>query len=481
MSKINFTESSSSIKSASLVQMGSKIVNVVAQLIITMVLARLLTPSEYGTVAVLTAFSGIFTVLADAGISTAIAQSQDLDEADYSRLFYLSLLLGVALMVAFCLLSIGVAYFYGDPIYTPLGCVMSLAVLFNALNMVPNGVLIKERKFKLIALRLVVCTAVVGIAAIFLAFIGMGCFAIVLNTVLTSLFVLVWNLRGSNIRMSVGGISGVWSKVGSFSLYNLGSSLIGWFANNLDSLVVGKLFGSAELGYYNKAYSLYGYPLNILATPITSTLLPFLAPLQGDKQALKVRYTKVFRKLSFISALCTAGMHVCASEIILVMYGESWAPAIPMLSVLAFAVYSRGVNGSYGALLCATGRSDLLMRSTTINTVITVSAILLGGFLGSVGTLALCVAVAYNLEMVVPSYFCARFSLEISLARFLTIMLPDLFSCAAVMLLALLVPWGFSNVFLALAAKCAFVVLSMLGLKTLLDWILYREKPSLRL
>lgn len=478
MGLAGLNESSNSIKSASAAQLGSKVISVVVQLLITMILARLLTPEEYGIVAVLTAISSVFTLLGDAGISTAIAQSQDLDEEDYSLLLFLSLLVGIVLTAVFCLLSAVVAWFYGDGIYFPLGCVMSLTVLFNALNMVPNGVLVKERKFKLIALRLVVCTVVVGVVAVLLAFVGFGCYAIVLNTVLTSLFVLIWNLCGTKIKMVFGDVRGVWGKIGSFTLFNLGSGLVGWIANNLDSLVVGKLFGAAELGYYNKAYSLYAYPLNILAAPITSTLLPFLAPLRGDKVALEKRYTGVFRKLSFISALCTAGMHVCAAELILIMFGDAWAEAIPMMSILAFAVYSRGINGSFGALMCAVGRADLLMRSTTLNTILTVAAICLGGASGDILVLCACVAIAYNLEVLIPSYLCAKHCLNTSLAGFFSRMLPDIASCIAAIALAAAIPWQIGNVLATLALKALFVVAVMAVLKLLFDRLIYHEKPG---
>lgn len=270
------------------------------------------------------------------------------------------------------------------------------------------------------------------------------------------------------------------AKVGSFSAYNLAASLIGWLAYNLDSLIVGKLFGSAELGYYNKACSLYAYPLNILASPITDTILPFLAPLRDDVEVLRQRFVGIFRKLSFISAFCTAGMHVCASELILIMFGEQWTPAIPLLSVLAFAVYSRGVNGSFGALLSACGRADLLMRSTAINTAVSVGMICLGGALGSVQSLAVCVAIAYNIEMVAPIYLCAKHCLQISLVKFFSYLLPDVIGFLAVAVSAAAIPWGFENLFLSLAAKGLFVLAGTVFLKMVFDWVLYHEKPSLR-
>lgn len=474
--KLSIGGSSSSIRSASIVQLSSKVINVIVQLAITMVLARLLTPAEYGTVAVLQVFSTLFSILADAGISTAIARSQDLDQADYERLFFLSLLIGLGLSAAFLLLSLGVAVIYGDQIYIPLGAIMMLAVMFNSLNMVPNGILIKERKFKLIAVRLVSCTVVVGAIAIGLAFLGFGCYAIVLNSVLTSFFVLVWNLAGAHLHMSFGSVREVFDKVGSFSMFNLGNGVIAWFATNIDTLIVGKIFGSEALGYYNKAYNLYSYPLNILTVPITDSILPFLAELQNDVDVLRSKFLRVFRKISFLSALCVAGMHVCASEIILIMYGDNWAPAIPLLSILAFAVYSRGVNGAFTALLNATGRADLLMRSTAINTMVTVGMILLGCALGSVETLAICISIASNIEMILPIWFCSRYSLDMSPFKFFMHFIPDLGAALLACGFSAILPWSFENIVLSALIKAVFVCAVMFGVKMLVNRLIYHEQ-----
>lgn len=461
----DLNKESSSIKSASIAQMGSKIINVVMQLAITMVLARLLTPEEYGVVAILTVFSSFFTILADAGISTAIAQFQDLRHEDYERLFFLSLLLGTGLSVLFFALSFGIAWFYDDSIYVPLGAIMTLAVMFNALNMVPNGVLIKERKFGLIGMRLVVCTLVVGIVVILLAYAGFGCFAIVLNTVLTSLFVLVWNLATSHLKMSVGDVRPIVRKVGGFSLYQFGHEAIVWVSGNADSLLAGKMFGAAALGYYNKAYQLYGYPNNILAAPITSTLIPFLAPLQNDVPALKSKFLGIMGKVSFICAVCAVGMSVCAPEIIQIMFGDVWAPAAPLLQVLALAIYARGVNSVHAPLLSAANRPDLLMFSTLINTLVTFAMICFGGFLGSVESLAACVAVAYNLELIIPVYLCSKYCLRMGARNYFKTLLPDIVVAVIVLAVCTAVPWGIDNVFLSFLVKGAIIVALMFAIR----------------
>lgn len=476
--RLDIDSPSSSIKTASIAQLGSKIVNVVTQLVITMVLARILTPAEYGTVAVLQVFSSLFNIFADAGISTAIAQSQELDKEDYSRLFFLSLLIGVALAIGYFILSIGVAWFYADLIYIPLGAVMMLAVIFNALNMVPNGLLIKERKFKLIGARLIVCTIVVGILAIIMAVLGLGCYAIALNSVLSALFVLIWNVSKTKLNMSIGSVKDVLHKVGSFSAYNLGNGLIGWFATNIDSLIVGKLFGSAALGYYNKAYELYSYPLNILTVPITNTILPFLAPLQDDLEAMRAKFLDIFKKVSFISAFCTVAMHVCATEVILILFGNNWTPSIPLLEILAFAIYSRGINASFSSLLNATGHPELLMRSTAINTIITLSMITVGAFTGSIETLSILIAISYNIEILIPIYYSAHDCLHLSIHKFMLSLVPDIASGAATVVITSLIPWGIPNVFFSVIIKGIIVALVMLTLRVLLERALFNATNS---
>lgn len=456
-----------SIRSASIIQLGSKFISIIAQLVVTMVLARLLTPEQYGVVAILAAFSALFTVLADAGISTAVARFQDLEQSDYERLFFVSLLLGVALALGYIALSFGIAWFYGDDIYVPLGLVMTLSILFNALNMVPNGLLLKEKRFPAIGLRLVVCNVVVGVAVVLLALAGAGAFAIVLQSVLTALFVLVWNLATSRLKMSFGDVRPVLRKVGRFSAYQLGNDAIVWLSGNADSLLAGKMFGEAALGYYNKAYNLYGYPINILAAPIASTIIPFLAPLQNDVFAMRAKHLGVVRKVSFIVALCAVWMHVCAAEVVEIMYGPNWAASIPLLEVLAFAIYARGVNSVHAPLMSAAGRSDLLMTSTTINTFATFVMILVGGALGSLQTLATCVAIAYTVELAVPVYLSARHCLRMGALRYFLNLLPDVAVGLAVVFLAHLVSWGIENVFLLLVAKTVFV----LGLMVAIRWV----------
>lgn len=465
---LSINGASKSIRNAAIAQFGSKIANLIFQLGIQAILARLLTPEEYGTVAILTVFTALFSVLSDAGLSMAIVRYQDLEEEDYRILFGFSLFFGTVLAVLFILVSYAVSIIYSNPDYIPLGSVLSLTVLFNSLNMVPNGLLQKEKKFKLIGLRLVAATSVVGIAVIFLAFLGFGCYAIILNSVLTSLFVLLWNVRGSHIKPLFKDFRPILRKVGRFSFFQFGSSAISWIATNADTLVVGKLFGSESLGYYNKAYSLYGYPNSILASSISSTLAPYFAPHQDDKVRLYREFTRVINKVSTLAMFCTVEMSICSSEVIEIVFGSTWAPAAPLLHVLAIAIYSQGMNQAHAPLLSATGRTDLLFRSTAVNTVITFLLIIVGGLLGSVQSLANCVAFAYSIEIILPIFFCIRCCLGRQIAPYVLMLAPDIIAGASTIFLFGIIGCRTASPFISLILRGMGALISFAVLKFIL-------------
>lgn len=398
--------------SAALVQLGSKCVNVVVQLAVTMVLARILTPTEYGVVAVLTVFTGFFSMISDLGISTAIIQFRDLTEDDYGRLLTFSFVVGIVLALVFFVVSVGVSAVYGDSIYIPLGAVLTGSVLFNSLNMVPNGLLLKARRFGTIGIRLVACTGLVGAFTIILALAGWGCYAIAMQATLTALFIFLWNQLSTRTHPRLHGIGPVLHRVGKFSIFQFGHQFINYFANNTDSLLVGRFLGAEQLGYYNKAFSLAAYPNNYLAGSITSVLHPFLSQLQDDHEALYAKFLEMARAVSIITAWAMAVFVACGSELILVMYGDQWVTAGPILQILSISIYSRAMNSCHGPLLLSCGRSDLLMRSTLINTVMTVTFICVGVSLGSITSTAIFIAIAYNVELIVPVYICMHVCLR---------------------------------------------------------------------
>lgn len=435
------SESSHSMLSALGMQLVSKYSNVVVQLAVTMVLARLLTPEEFGTVAIVTVFTSFFSILADVGISTAIIQYKDLTSEDHDALFAFSILLGVGLAVVFCLLSLPISLIYDDSRLVPLCCLASLSVLFASANMAPNGVLLHERRFAAVSARLVVASVASGALAIGLAAKGAGCYALVWQAVASSAVILVWNWAATKLKVTNWHFVAPLRRIWRYSIYQAGFSTINYFARNLDNLLVGGIMGSAQLGYYDKAYKLMGYPINYLTGIFSDVLQPYLSEYQDDKPRLYQSWLGICRVLALAGMLVTA-MFVCfPEEIVLVMYGDQWNFAAPVVAMLGISVGVQMVNSTSGAIFQSAGRTDVLFRSGIICTCVSLVAILGGVASGSIALLGLYVSLAYVVHLCITARLLVHKVLGLSALSFLRSLLPSALAAVAAIVAAYLAGW----------------------------------------
>ena len=412
-------------------QLVSKYANVVIQLVITMVLARILTPEQYGTVAIVTVFSSFFAILADMGVSTAIVQYKDLTKKDFDALFFFSAVLGVGLAAVFCLLSLPISILYSDGELVPLCCLTAVSILFNTLNMVPNGILLREKRFKTISIRLVVVSVATGAAAVALALIGFGCYALVWNVVLTSLFVFLWNWSATRVTFSNPHFGQAVKRIFRYSSFQAGFGMVNYFARNLDNLLVGAMMGSAMLGYYDKAYKVMQYPLNYLTGIFSNVLQPYLSEYQNDKARLYESWLSICRILALVGMFVSAVIVTFPGEILLVMFGEQWLTAAPALGMLGLSVGVQMVNSTSGAIFQSAGRTDMLFRSGLICTGVSVVAILVGVASGSLAWLGLAISAAYLCHFILTAYLLVWKILEVSPLGFLANFVPALAAAVA--------------------------------------------------
>lgn len=397
-----------SLKAAAVMQFGSKYISMGAQLVITALLARLIAPEDFGLVAIVTVFTGLFSLLSDMGVSAAIVQYRDLSEEDYGALFGFSIVMGFSLMIAFCAASPLIATFYSDPRLILLCCAASPMLLFATLNMVPSGLMLKERRFDLIGIRLVVATALSGGFAIFLAFFGAGCYALVVQTVLSLAIVLVWNLAARRIRFISLNFKKPMRRIFSYSAYQFGFSLINYFSRNLDNMLIGRFMGSSQLGFYDKAYKLTGYPLSAFSSVIGSVVQPYMAEHQDDPDVIFNCFMKVEKFLSLVGVFVAVIFLSGSAEIIQLFYGPGWEPAIPVFSVLAVSVYFQMMGNPAGAFFQSLGRTDFMFKVGLINTSLTAAGLAAGLIGGSIETVSYGIAAAYCMHMVTVAWFLVR-------------------------------------------------------------------------
>ena len=385
-----------------LVQMASRYASVIINMGLTMVLARILTPNDYGVMSVVTVFIGLFTVISNSGINAAVIQYRDLSNSDLGGLLAYTLIMGIGMATLFCLLSIPVSFVYHNFEYVPLMCLASVSVLFRSLDMVPDGVQIRERKFALNGFRTIVSSLAAGLVAVALALAGLGTYALVFNNILQAMIIVVWNLIASGMRPVFSNMSAPINKVRKFSNFQLVSQIAQYLVRNLDNLFVGYFLGSSALGQYDKAYKLSKYPIDYVPSTINPVLKSYFSSKQSDLDDLYASFLKVQKLLSIAGVVAGIIFFFSAEELIEVFFGNQWISAIKPFRLLSLSIPFQLVNYTVFSALEGLKRADLLVKNITLNCVVSIVLLTLGVATGSLEGVALCVSIGFILAT--PSY-----------------------------------------------------------------------------
>lgn len=456
-------------KLGALVQMGSKYTSVFASLVITMILARILTPSEYGMMSIVTVLLGLFTVISNAGINAAVIQYRDLTDADLGKLFTFTLILGIGMAALFCLLSLPVSTLYGSYEYIPLMCIASVSVFFRSANMVPDGIQIRDRQFMLNGARTIVSTVVAGVFSVVFALAGWGIYALVANSVLQALIILVWNLVASGLRPRSPEMSPL-RRVMRFSSFQLASQVAQYVIRNLDNLLVGYFMGSSTLGIYDKAYKLSKYPVDYIPSTVSPVLKSYFSSLQDDGDKLYSGFLRVQRILAIAGVAAAVLFVFSGKELVLLLYGDQWTESVLPFIILSFSLPFQLVNFTIFSALEGLKRTDLLLRAVLINSFVSVVLLVAGLTVGNLIAVAVGVAAAFILATPTFLWFVIHKGFRRPVLGYLRVFLPT-FAAGAVssLVLAIVLPWIPDNLLISLVLKlligggCYLVTLFLFG------------------
>ncbi len=446
------------MKKAALINAVGKYSQVIIQLIISAVLSRILSSDDYGVVAIVTVFSTFFATLSNMGFGTAIIQRKDLTEKDVNNIFTFTFYISIGLAAVFALMSFPIAWFYKDNVYIPITLMLSISLFFNAMNMVPNGMMNRDKQFVKIAARTIVVYSAAGIIAIILALLHFRFYALIIQTILASAITFFWNYFSTKPRLLKKVDMTSIRKVANYSGFQFAFNFINYFAGNLDNLLTGKFFGKSELGYYNKAYTLSLYPVNNLNGVISPVLHPILSDFQNDKETLYRKYMKVLKLLVLIGIYVEAVCYYAGREIITIMYGGKWENSIICFQMLSLCIVFRMVNSSSSAIFQSLGNTKLLFINGTINTCISVIAILIGIFaFGDIQHLSICVACAYICHYLTASYMLISMGFGFRQRDYYKELAPDLLILAVTMAACFLIRINISSVIVSAVVKVAVV------------------------
>lgn len=458
-----------SIRKAALINMIGKYSTILIQLAVNIILSRILSADEYGVVAVITTFSTFFYTLSAMGIGTAIIQKKDLNDEDINSIYTFSTYASIILAVSFCFLSYGIAWFYNDKIYIKLGMLLSFNLLFNGMNMVPQGIMSRDKRFVAIAIRTSVVYSIAAIIAIAMAVNGFSYYSLIVQNIFSAFSAFIWNYVTTRPRFMFRIQWESIRKIASYSGYQMGAQIIGYFSNNMDNLLSGRLLGTASLGYYNKAYTLTNYPINNFSGIIASALHPVLSDYQDDKVKLYTNHIKINRLFALMGGLVSTVFFLMAPEIIRILFGDNWENSVICLKILGLSIVFRMMNSSLGAFFQTLGRTDLLFKDRVSETIIIIVAILSGIIgIGGLTGLAIGVSTAYMIFYIIAIILLCIKGFEIKLIQHVRDMSREIIINIILYGVVIVYPIHKDTVFISILFKglyvCLFFVLLVLAI-----------------
>lgn len=376
--------------------------------IIGIILARLLTPKEFGLIGMITIFIAISQSLVDSGFTQALIRKKDCTQEDYSTVFYFNIIIGILIYIVLFLSSSTIGLFFNEQQLKLIVKIISLGIIFNAFTVVHRAKLIKEINFKLQTKISIIASIISGIVGIALAYKGFGVWSLVfkmlLNTIISSFLLFLWNKWIPSIVFSMSSFREMFS----FGYKLLLSGMIDTIYKNIYLLIIGKYFSAIELGYYTRAQQFSELPSSNITGVIQRVSYPVLSEIQGNIPRLKLAYQKLIKSTMFITFISMMILVAIAKPLILVLIGEKWLPSVIYLQLLSFLGMIYPLHAININMLNVQGRSNLVLKLAVYKKTIIVPFIFLGVLYG-IEILIIGMIVHSIIAFFINSYYSGRY------------------------------------------------------------------------
>ena len=328
------------------------------QVLSTSVLARILSPDDYGLVGMTTVVTGFIQIFKDIGLSNATIQRPEINHKQVSTLFWVNASVGLGLALLTILLGPVVAWFYDEPKVSGIMYALSLNFVFSGLGAQHEALLKRQMRFMVLA-NITMLSMTVGVtAAVATGVLGGGYWALVFllmgNTITTTIAVWIicgWKPGWPSKEAGVGEMLRFGGNITGFSTVN-------YFSRNLDNILIGRIWGAEALGLYAKSYQLLLLPIHQINFPMTSVALPVLSRLQNDPERYKRYYFKAISAITAVGMPVVGFLFAGADQLILLALGEKWLEAVPIFRLLAPAAMAGTFNVAIGWAYNSLGRTD---------------------------------------------------------------------------------------------------------------------------
>ncbi len=344
--------------------------------IVSIVLARLLVPEDYGTIALVTVFTVILQVFVDSGLGTALIQKKDADDLDFSSVFYFNFVVCLVLYAGMFMAAPYIAKFYDDISLTPVIRVLSLTIVISGVKGIQQAYVSRNMLFKKFFFSTIGGTIFSAFLGIGMAYIGFGVWALVAqqlsNTMIDTLILWI-TVKWRPKKMFS------WQRLKELLAFGwklLVSALLDTGYNNLRNLIIGKMYSPTDLAFYNQGDKFPKIIITNINTSIDSVLLPTMSNSQDDRERIKQMTRRAIKTSTYVMAPLMMGLAFCAEPIVSLILTDKWLPCVPFLRIFCITYMFWPVHTANLNAINAMGRSDWFLKLEIIKKVVGLTILL---------------------------------------------------------------------------------------------------------
>lgn len=431
--------------------------------VISIFLARLLAPEDFGLVGMSLVFIGMLQIFKDMGFASALIQNEDNTSLTYSSVFYLNVFAGIVLTILLYFTAPWIGRFYDNQTITNLVRLLSITFFLSSFNIVQSTILRKSLNFKVLTLRGLIAQVISGFIAVIMAFNDYGVYALVAQQIIAAIVgtILLWKITHWYPKWEFS-----WEeikKLSGFSIYVFAASSVNKILLQMDTLIIGKLFSPATLGYFTRANTLNNLIAKHSAGSILKVFFPTLSQVKDDAKRFNKIYLKVINMVASVAIFLTAVSFLVGEELIIGLFGAKWRPSIPIFQILILKGFTYPISSMIVNAFLAKGKSKENFHYGNIRKVLQLVPFVFAYFGGFYPYLYASLGVsllAWGLNNVF-----VHISLKISLKDQFLAVIPHLFFASIfVLVIVYFLPEQFSY-FLAVVKVIAFSLLYLVFLK----------------
>ncbi|PVX46584.1 O-antigen/teichoic acid export membrane protein [Flavobacterium sp. 103] len=377
------------------------------------ILARLLLPSDFGVIAILTVFVSFLGVFVNSGFSQALIREKNVSNIDYSTVFYFNLIVAVVVFIISFFSAPYIATFYENENISLYLRVLSISLFIDAFVLVQQSILTKEMNFRMLSIISISSSLFSGITSICLAFYGFGIWSLILKSLLKDSLILLFTIYIVKWRPQIMFSIGSFRKYFKYGVYMLGSSLISQFYNNVFSLTVGKVFSPTVLGFYNRAELFKNTLSQNIDGIISGVSYPALASLQDDKIEFVNYYKNILQFSFYVVSILMIGLMLNAEALINVLLGEKWMGSVKILQYLCLIGLLFPINSITVNSISVTGRSNVYFKFQLFSIIGCLFSLVFGYYFGVISMIRGFVVISFLLLLWIVYIFNKLFYFSI--------------------------------------------------------------------